>query len=86
MAISCALRFLRTISSAELMAMRVSHVEMHKGTQEGVLKSVFCVFAISGNAIRRPEKSFRVRVAQSIESCCMSAFCGSYQMEFRRWL
>jgi hypothetical protein len=57
---------------------------MHKSAQEGVLKSVFRVFAIPGNAIGTPKKSFRVRMAQSIESSRMSAFCSGYQMEFRR--
>jgi hypothetical protein len=59
-------------------------MDMHKGSQEGVLKSVFRVFTIPGNAIGTPEKSFRVRMAQSIESGRVSAFCGGYQMEFRR--
>jgi hypothetical protein len=56
-------------------------MDMHKGSQEGVLKSVF---AIPGNAIGTPEKSFRVRMEQGIESGRLSAFCGGYQMEFRR--
>jgi len=48
-----------------------------QGSQEGVLKSVFRVFAVPGNAIGTPEKSFRVWMAQSIEAAACPFFAAA---------
>jgi len=53
---------LRRVISAELIAMRVSHVEklalpskflkVNEGAQKGILEGILCVFMISGDAVR----------------------------------
>jgi len=57
-------------------------LNVNEGAQKGILEGILCVFMISGDAVRIPDKPSRVRLAQCGEGFRLPLLCCRYQGVF----
>jgi hypothetical protein len=55
---------------------------VNEGAQKSILEGILCVFMISGDAVRIPDKPSRVRLAQCVEGFRLPLLCCRYQGVF----
>src|ERR1700738_2075019 len=60
----------------------VKILNVNEGAQKGILEGILCVFMISGDAVRIPDKPSRVRLAQCGEGFRLPLLCCRYQGVF----
>src|SRR5258708_17734397 len=60
----------------------VKILNVNEGAQKGILEGIFCVFMISGDAVRIQDKPSRVRLAQCGEGFRLPLLCCRYQGVF----
>jgi hypothetical protein len=55
---------------------------VNEGAQKGILEGILCIFMISGDAVRIPDKPSRVRLAKCGEGFRLPLLCCRYQGVF----